>query len=113
MAKATRMHSMPPIDTPISQNDAPSRRHFLTQAAGVAAGGTVLALATVSPGQVLASPAGAAAAPNTILTLIADHRAATAASAAAMNHYSRNGGVDSGGSAPRRPALRGGDRSGN
>jgi hypothetical protein len=48
MAKATRVHSTPPTNTPISQNDAPSRRRFLSHAAGVAAGGTVLALATVS-----------------------------------------------------------------
>jgi hypothetical protein len=49
--------------------------------------GTVLALATVSPRPVIASPAGAADAPDTILRLIADHRAATAATEAAMNHY--------------------------
>jgi hypothetical protein len=39
----------PPVD--------PTRRRFLTQAAGVAAGGTVLALATVSPALGKAAPA--------------------------------------------------------
>jgi hypothetical protein len=48
MPKADRVHSTPPTNTPISQVDATSRRRFLSQAAGVAAGGTVLALATVS-----------------------------------------------------------------
>ena len=45
MPKADRVHSTPPTNTPISQVDATSRRRFLSQAAGVAAGGTVLALA--------------------------------------------------------------------
>ena len=35
----------------------PTRRHFLSQAAGVAAGGTVLALATITPGPSTAAPA--------------------------------------------------------
>jgi hypothetical protein len=56
MAKADRVLSTPPTNTPISQVDATSRRRFLTQAAGIAAGGTVLALATA------AAPAGAAGA---------------------------------------------------
>jgi hypothetical protein len=73
MAKATRMHSMPPIDTPISQNDAPSRRHFLTQAAGVAAGGTVLALAVIPPALAATAPARL---PDPILALIEDHKKA-------------------------------------
>lgn len=49
MPKADRVLSTPPTSTPISQVDATSRRPFLTQAAGVAAGGTVLALATIRP----------------------------------------------------------------
>ena len=41
----------PPVD--------PTRRHFLSQVAGVAAGGTVLALATIPPASVAAAPATA------------------------------------------------------
>jgi hypothetical protein len=41
----------PPVD--------PTRRRFLSQAAGVAAGGTVLALATMSPASTVAAPASA------------------------------------------------------
>jgi hypothetical protein len=48
MAKADSVHSTPPTNTPISQVDATSRRRFLSQAAGVSAGGTVLALAAIS-----------------------------------------------------------------
>jgi hypothetical protein len=36
------------------------RRRFLSQAAGVAAGGTVLALATISPASAAAAPRGLA-----------------------------------------------------
>jgi hypothetical protein len=50
MAQATFNNS-------ISAHAAPSRRHFLSQAAGVAAGGTVLALATIAPGPSTAAPA--------------------------------------------------------
>jgi hypothetical protein len=57
-----------------------TRRRFLSQAAGVAASGAVLALAT-------ASPVPAAAAPEPILGLIADHKAAIAATDVAMWHY--------------------------
>src|ERR1700688_3558218 len=45
MTQADRVYSTPPTNTPISQInpvDAPSRRRFLSHAAGVAAGGTVL-----------------------------------------------------------------------
>jgi hypothetical protein len=59
MAQATRVLSTPPLNTPISQVDATSRRRFLSQAAGVAAGGAVLALATVSPQPAVAAPTGA------------------------------------------------------
>jgi hypothetical protein len=50
MPEAKRVHSTPPASLPISQSnpvDATSRRRFLSQAAGVAAGGAVVALATV------------------------------------------------------------------
>jgi hypothetical protein len=52
--------STPPTNTPISQSnplDATSRRRFLSQAAGVAAGGAVLALATI-PAPAAAAPVG-------------------------------------------------------
>jgi hypothetical protein len=53
MDQADSVHSTPPTDTPISQADATSRRRFLSNAAGIAAGGTVLALATIAPGTLL------------------------------------------------------------
>jgi hypothetical protein len=53
MTQADSVHSTPPTNTPISQSHpvdaATSRRRFLSQAAGVAAGGTVLALAKSRP----------------------------------------------------------------
>jgi hypothetical protein len=57
MPKADRVHSTPPTNTTISRNDTPSRRSFLSQAAGVAAGGAVLALATIPPAPAVAAPA--------------------------------------------------------
>jgi hypothetical protein len=71
--------TFPPVD--------PTRRAFLSQAAGVAAGGAVLALATIPPTLAVAAPAGTAAKPDPILTLIADHKAAIAATDDAMHHY--------------------------
>jgi hypothetical protein len=58
MIQADRVHSTPRTNTTISQVDATSRRRFLSQAAGVAAGGTVLALAVIPPAPALAAPAG-------------------------------------------------------
>jgi hypothetical protein len=75
MPKATRVLSTPPLNTPISQVDATSRRRFLTNAAGVAAGGTVLALATIPPASALVAPAGAL---DPVFALIAAHREAVA-----------------------------------
>jgi hypothetical protein len=46
-----RVHSTPPTNTPVVS----TRRRFLTNAAGVAAGGTVLALATIPPTSALAA----------------------------------------------------------
>jgi hypothetical protein len=60
MTQATRVHSTPRTNTPISQNhpvDAPSRRRLLSQAAGVAAGSAVLALATSQPIAAASAPA--------------------------------------------------------
>ena len=45
MTQADSVLSTPPTNTPVDT----TRRHFLSQAAGLAAGGTVLALATVTP----------------------------------------------------------------
>jgi hypothetical protein len=65
----------------------PTRRRFLSHAAGVAAGGTVLALATIPPAAAAVAPTGTAAKPEPIFTLIADHKAAIAATDDAMRHY--------------------------
>jgi hypothetical protein len=78
MPKADRVHSTPPTNTPISQNhpvDVPSRRRFLSQAAGVAAGGAVLALPTIPPVSATAAPAGVL---DPVFDLIAAHRDAVA-----------------------------------
>jgi hypothetical protein len=69
----------PPVDS--------TRRRFLSQAAGVAAGGTVLALATVPPQRALAAQEGAAGKTEPIFGLIEDHKAAIAAEHAAMTSY--------------------------
>jgi hypothetical protein len=53
MAQATSNNS---ITAPVD----PTRRGFLSQAAGVAAGGTVLALATIPPALAAAPPGGPA-----------------------------------------------------
>jgi hypothetical protein len=58
-----------------------------SRAAGVAAGGTVLALATIPPAPAADALAGAAKKPEAILGLIADHKAAIAATDDAMRHY--------------------------
>jgi hypothetical protein len=51
MAQATNVQS---TNTPA----VPTRRRFLSTAAGIAAGGTVLALATIPPALAAAAPAG-------------------------------------------------------
>jgi hypothetical protein len=62
------MDQSPPVD--------PTRRRFLSQAAGAAAGGTVLALAAIPPGAALAAPASAL---DPVFALIEAHRTARAA----------------------------------
>jgi hypothetical protein len=89
MAKATSVYSTPPTNTPISQVDATgatSRRRFLSQAAGVAAGGTVLALATVSPQPAVAAPAGTL---DPVFSLIEAHRTAYAAYLVALAEHTK------------------------
>lgn len=68
----------PPVD--------PTRRHFLSQAAGVAAGGTVLALATIPPAPAAAAPARLL---DPVFSLIEAHRAASHAFTVALIEQNR------------------------
>ena len=52
MTQAKRVLSTPPTNTPVGT----TRRRFLSQAAGAAAGGTVLALAAIPPVARAAAP---------------------------------------------------------
>jgi hypothetical protein len=70
----------PPVD--------PTRRHFLSQAAGVAAGGTVLALAIPAPAAANA-PRGRSANPDPVFGLIEAHRTATDLHGAALKEQAR------------------------
>ena len=66
MTQADSVHSTPRLNTPV----APTRRRFLSTAAGVAAGGAALALATVPPrpaNAATASPLGPADASPALL----------------------------------------------
>jgi hypothetical protein len=64
MAQATSNNS---ITAPVD----PTRRGFLSQAAGAAVGGTVLALSAIPPTPAAAAPAGA---PDPVFALIAAHK---------------------------------------
>jgi hypothetical protein len=64
----------------------PTRRRFLSNAAGVAAGGTVLALATIPPASAAAAPAGSL---DPVFRLIEAHRTATALHGAALVEQNR------------------------
>jgi hypothetical protein len=86
MPKADRVHSTPSINTPISQVDATSRRRFLSLAAGVAAGGTVLALATFPPALATVAPASPL---DPVYGLIEAHRQAQAAHIIALAEQDR------------------------
>jgi hypothetical protein len=57
----------------------PTRRRFLSNAAGVAAGGTVLAMAAIPPAPASSAPAGLAANPDPVFAMIEKHKAAEAA----------------------------------
>ncbi|MEH2562090.1 ferric-dicitrate binding protein FerR (iron transport regulator) [Bradyrhizobium sp. AZCC 2289] len=74
MTQADRVHSTPPTNMPAD----PTRRHFLSQSAGVAAGGAVLALATVSASADATAPMAALAPSDVdpIFSLIEDYRTA-------------------------------------
>ncbi|QDW38759.1 hypothetical protein FFI89_017375 [Bradyrhizobium sp. KBS0727] len=87
MARADCVHSTPPTNTPAD----PTRRQFLSQSAGVAVGGAVLALATVSATADTAAPTAAVASgePDPIFALIEDYRTAAAAVAAAASEVDR------------------------
>jgi hypothetical protein len=71
MAKATRVHSTPPINMSAIQAQS-SRRTFLAQAAGAATGGAVLGMAIPLPAPA-ATPQGL---PDPIFAAIERHRAA-------------------------------------
>jgi hypothetical protein len=86
MDQANRVLSTPPTNTPISQADVTSRRRFLSQAAGVAAGGTVLALATMPPASASTAPASM---PDPVFALIEAHKDSYAAVGAAYTEMSR------------------------
>jgi hypothetical protein len=60
----------------------PTRRRFLSNAAGVAAGGTVLALATIPPGPAVGAPASAL---DPVFALIAEKRAIDVAHCAVID----------------------------
>jgi hypothetical protein len=75
------------LERPMFPPVAPTRRRFLSRTAGVAASATVLALATIPPMRAADALAGAAKKPEAILGLIADHKAAIAATDDAMLHY--------------------------
>jgi hypothetical protein len=81
MPEAESVHSTQPTNTPVSQNnpvDATSRRRFLTNAAGVAAGGAVLAMATVPAAADAAAPVAAVASSGVdpVFALIEGYRTA-------------------------------------
>jgi hypothetical protein len=70
MTQADSVHSTPPTNTSAIQAQS-SRRTFLAQAAGVAAGGTALALATIPPEPAVGASVGPA---DSVFALIAAHK---------------------------------------
>jgi hypothetical protein len=67
------VHSTPPTNTSANTPQS-SRRRFLVQADGVAAGGAILALATIPPASALNVRAALAASPDPVFALIAAHK---------------------------------------
>jgi hypothetical protein len=78
MTQAESVHSTPPINT------SATRRRFLSQSAGMAAGGAVLALVTIPPGPAVGAPASAL---DPVFALIAEKRAADVAHDKAIDTY--------------------------
>jgi hypothetical protein len=64
---------------------APTRRRFLSNAAGLAAGGTVLAVAAVAPALATAAPAS----PDPIFAALEAHKAATVAFVSCISAHSK------------------------
>ncbi|MHC2619418.1 hypothetical protein ACVIW2_001450 [Bradyrhizobium huanghuaihaiense] len=99
MTQADRVLSTPPTSSSVSQEaaDVPSRRRFLSQATGVAAGSAVLALAAIPS---VAAAAAPAASLDPVFGLIEAHRAAARVAAAAEAEKSRREQIllDEGGS---------------
>ena len=81
MTRAGRMHSMPPIRTPIDT----TRRNFIAQAAVAAAGGAALGMALPLP----VSAGAPERAPDPVFGLIAGHRRAHIAHLKALKLQSR------------------------
>jgi hypothetical protein len=84
-------HGAPPVD--------PTRRRFLSQAAGVAAGSAVLAVATIPPASAATAPASALASgePDPVFDLIASHKkimGTVNAIAAEINQADQAGEID-------------------
>jgi hypothetical protein len=94
MIQADSVLSTPPTNTTISKThpvDAPSRRRFLSSAAGVAAGGTILALATVSATADAAAPMAPLASSDVdpIFSLIEEYRTAAKTAGTAASEVTR------------------------
>jgi hypothetical protein len=82
------------IERPMFPSVDPTRRRFLTQAAGAAAGGTALALATVSATADAAAPVASVASSDVdpIIALIEEYRTAAKITTAAASEHSRREG---------------------
>jgi hypothetical protein len=87
MTRADRVHSTPPTNALVD----PTRRHFLSQSAGVAAGGAVLALASIPPVPAAAAPASAL---DPVFSLIEAHESAVATVDAIEAESSRLAALD-------------------
>lgn len=92
MTQADRVFSTPPTSSSVSQEaaDVPSRRRFLSQATGVAAGSAVLALATIPPAPAAIAPA---VSPDPVFGLIEAHRSASRILMSAVDEKQRRGQV--------------------
>jgi hypothetical protein len=92
MTQATRVYSTPPINTPTTQQRFAveiDRRRFLSNAAGIAAAGTVLALAIPAAPAAADAPRTLSANPDSVFGLIEAHKMADAAHDAALAEQNR------------------------